>query len=196
MFLYLLVFVFLFFLVGYKLLTKVENSLFNMAKRENFTNESDNLEKPFKNECKEKQDTYNKLLSTPVAVNIPLPEYKNNFYIGENDYSNQVVEKEPNSFPIYQYKYDGVFNANKITKNDYQKIKWNNDDTLNSNLKYNNKLVRVPEKTLLPGQQIISINNWNNNSINNYNGTLINKDTQKDYECNGSYSPFSDVYIT
>ena len=30
-----------------------------------------------KNECKDKEDIYNQKLSTPVAVNIPQPEYNN-----------------------------------------------------------------------------------------------------------------------
>ena len=85
--------------------------------KENFEN---NNKVNIENKCKVIQDNYNKMLSTPVAVNIPQQEFENKFYIGENKYSNPVVSSEPNSFPIKQFKYDGVFNGQKINNNDFQ----------------------------------------------------------------------------
>ena len=169
-------------MIGYKSLSKLEKSLNGMIKpKENFTNNKLNID----NQCKVIQDNYNKILSTPVAVNIPKIEYENKFYIGENKYSNPIVKYKTNSFPIIQFKYDGVFNAKKINNNDFQKIEWNNDNTLDSNLNYDiNKLIKGPEKNIGLGYEIVNLYNWNN--INNYNDKLVNINTQKEFNCNNS----------
>ena len=183
MFLFGLIFILIFFMIGYKSLSRLEKSLNGMIKpKENFEN---NNKVNIENKCKVIQDNYNKMLSTPVAVNIPQQEFENKFYIGENKYSNPVVSQEPNSFPIKQLKYDGVFNGQKINNNDFQKINWDNSTTLDRNLKYDiNKLVNVPEKNIGIGFEIISLYDWNN--INNYNDKLININTKKDFNCNNS----------
>ena len=193
MILFALILILIFFVIGYKTLSKIENSLNGMVHKEDFTNNVNELN--IKNECKDIDDKYNELLSTPVAVNIPKPEYETKFYIGENKYKNNPVKPESNSFPINQFKYDGVFNAKKITNNkDYQIVKWDNDTTLDKNLHYDiNRLINVPEKNIGIGYEIINLYKWNN--INNYNDKLININTQKDTNCDGVYSPYNDVFV-
>lgn len=186
-----LIFLLVFLVIGYKLLSKMETSLKGMIKKEDFSNITDKLN--IKNECKRIQESYNKLLTTPVAVNIPNPEYKNKFYIGENSYGNENIIPMESSFHIKEYKYDGIYDVKKESKNDFQMIDWNtNSNTLFTNLPYNiNKLIITPEKNLQIGQEIVSIGNLNNlNNINNYNDKLININTQKD--CNNSV--YSDTY--
>ena len=191
MFLFGLIFILVFFMIGYKSLSKLEKSLNGMIKpKENF--ENNNTKINIENKCKVIQDNYNKMLSTPVAVNIPQSEFKNKFYIGENKYSNSSVSPEPNSFPIKQLKYDGICNGEKINKNDFQKIKWNNSTTLDSNLHYDiNKLINVPEKNIGIGYDIVSLYDWNN--INNYNDKLVNINTQKDFDCDNSN--YDNIYV-
>jgi hypothetical protein len=177
-------------MIGYKSLSKLEKSLNGMIKpKENFEN---NNKVNIENKCKVIQDNYNKMLSTPVAVNIPQSEFENKFYIGENKYSNPSVSPEPNSFPIKQLKYDGICNGEKINKNDFQKINWNNSTTLDSNLHYDiNKLINVPEKNIGIGYDIVSLYDWNN--INNYNDKLVNINTQKDFDCDNSN--YDNIYV-
>ena len=182
MFLFGLIFILIFFMIGYKSLSRLEKSLNGMIKpKEDFENNNKII---IENKCKVIQDNYNKMLSTPVAVNIPQQEFENKFYIGENKYSNPVVSQKLNSFPIKQLKYDGICNGKKINNNDFQKIHWDNATTLNGNLQYDiNKLVNVPEKNIGIGFEIVSLYDWNN--INNYNDKLININTKKD-NCNNS----------
>ena len=78
-----------------------------------------------------------------------------------------------------------VYNGKKSNNNDFQKINWDNNTTLDSNLHYDiNKLINVPEKNIGVGYEIISLYDWNN--INNYNDKLVNINTQKDFNCNNS----------
>ena len=188
-----LVFILIIIMISYKTFLKIEKSLKGMVKKEDFSNINEN-NLNIKNECKDIQEKYNKTVVTPVAVNIPNPEFNNKFYIGEKVINNEVVRPENNSFPIKQLKYDGVFNGIKIDKNDFQKISWNDETVLNSNLHYDiNKLINVPEKNIGIGYEIVNLYNWNN--INNYNDKLVNINTQKDSNCSDNQSPFSDVYL-
>ena len=159
-----------------------------MIKKEDFSNVNEELN--IKNECKTIQESHNKLLTSPVAINIPNPEYDNKFYIGENSYRNENIIPMESSFQINEYKYDGIYDGKKETKNDFQKVEWNTkSNTLFTNLPYNiNKLIITPDKNLQIGQEIVSIGNFEN--INNYNDKLININTQKD--CNQSV--YSDTY--
>lgn len=203
MFLIIIIILLIFVVLSYKISHNVEKSLNNMVKKENFSNynsyeriNNHQQDMKLKNECKEKEENYNKLLTTPVAVNVPYPEYNNIFFIGENYYKDKKIEPNKNSFPVYNYKYDGVFKGNKMNNNHFQIINWNGEKELIHQIPYNKNLVRIPEKELPPNAEIIKLHKFdNNNNINNYNGTLFNINTQKDYNCNGTYSPFSDIYI-
>lgn len=177
MFNIILIFLLLFFIIAYKTSLNVQNSLNDMITKENF--ESMNI----KNECKDKEDIYNQKLSTPVAVNIPQPEYNNLFFIGENYHKDKPLENCINCFPIYDKKYDGVYNGNKINVPiEKQVINWNGEQKMINALPYNKNLIRVPEKKLLPNETIINMNDWSNQI------TPTSDNCQSD-------NPFSDIYI-
>ena len=165
------------------------------TKKEGFTNIGDNHVETFAtNKCKEKEELYNKLLTTPVAVNIPTPEYDNTFYVGDilNDNQGKININSNGSycFPIKQFKYDNVWNGIKKTKNDIQHINWNlNKTDILDNVYCSNKMISKPEKELEPGEYIKYLYTFDNEppQMKDYNGTAFNKLNLCDYEDNVNY---------
>ena len=151
--------VIIFAVLLYKGLGFIEHVVDDYSKKEDFENSQINNSQinNSQSQCNDLENLHDIYLTTPCAVNIPIPEFDNTFFIGINDTKKKDNFKITGKycFPKEKLLYDGIWDSNKVSVDEFESVLWTIPETKPvSGVYCGDKFLDLPEKPLAPNDII------------------------------------------